>query len=198
LDSNPELVLASSSRYRAEMLARLRIPFRQASPDLDESAIPGESCAATAERLAAAKARALVAQFPGALIIGSDQVADLDGEALGKPGDHDRALGQLQRLRGRVAVFHTAVALLDARDGQIAVRNVPTRVRFRNRTDAELEAYLLLEQPYDCAGSAKAEALGIALTESIQSDDPTALIGLPLIALTAMLEAARFRLFRQD
>ena len=195
LDSNPALVLASSSRYRAELLARLRVPFRQASPDLDESTLAGEACCTTAERLAAAKARALAPRFPGALIIGSDQVADLDGEALGKPGDHTRAMRQLQRLRGRVAVFHTAVALFDSRNSRITVRNVPTTVRFRNRTDAELEAYLRLEQPYDCAGSAKAEALGIALTESIESDDPTALIGLPLIALTEMLEMAGFRMF---
>jgi septum formation protein len=194
LDSNPALVLASSSRYRAELLGRLRIPFEAASPDLDESSLPGETCAATAERLAAAKARALAARFPSALIIGSDQVADLDGEPMGKPGDFDNAFRQLRRLRGRMAVFHTAVALLDAQSGRIEVRNVPTRVTFRNRSDAELESYLRKEQPYDCAGSAKAEALGIVLTERIDSDDPTALIGLPLIALTGMLEAAGFRL----
>jgi len=194
LDSNPALVLASSSRYRAELLARLRIPFEQAAPDLDESALPGESCAATAERLAAAKARAIGSRFPGALIIGSDQVADLDGEAVGKPGDYDHAIRQLRRQQGRSAIFHTAVALFDTRSGKMDVRNVPTRVRFRDRSDAELQRYLQLEQPYDCAGSAKAEALGIVLTERIESDDPTALIGLPLIALTGMLESAGFRL----
>jgi septum formation protein len=190
LDSTPQLVLASSSRYRAELLARLRLPYTAAAPDLDESTLPGESCGATAERLAVAKARALAARFPDAVIIGSDQVADLDGEALGKPGNHANALAQLQKMRGRIAIFHTAIAVLDARRGKVEVMNVPTRVRFRNSTDAQLERYLQLEQPYDCAGSAKAEALGIALTEAIESDDPTALIGLPLIALTGMLQRA--------
>jgi 7-methyl-GTP pyrophosphatase len=194
LDSNPALVLASSSRYRAELLGRLRVAFEQASPDLDEAALPGEPCAATAQRLAAAKARALAGRFPGALIIGSDQVADLDGEPLGKPGNFERALAQLQRMRGRTIVFHTAVAVLDARTGRVSVENVPTRVTFRSRPDAELLRYLALEQPFDCAGSAKAEALGIVLAERIESDDPTALIGLPLIALTRLLEGAGFQL----
>ena len=194
MDSNPALVLASSSRYRAELLARLQVAFEQASPDVDETAKPGESCAATAERLAVDKARALAGRFPEALIIGSDQVAELDGEPLGKPGNFDRALAQLQRLRGRTAVFHTAVALLDSRNGRVGVASVPTRVTFRNRSDAELRRYLELEQPYDCAGSAKAEALGIILAEKIESDDPTALIGLPLIALASLLERAGFRL----
>jgi len=183
----PPLLLASSSRYRAELLQRLRIDFVTASPDIDESPLPAERCAETALRLAAAKARALAARFDGALIIGSDQVADLDGEPLGKPGNYERALDQLQRMRGRVVVFHTALALLDTRNGAVQCRDVPTEVRFRDSTDSMLRRYLEKEQPYDCAGSAKAEALGIALTERITSDDPTALIGLPLIALTTML-----------
>jgi len=186
----PALVLASSSRYRAELLARLRIPFTQASPNLDEAPLAGESCADTALRLAAAKARALASRFPDALIIGSDQVADLDGTPLGKPGTFDRAFLQLQGLRGRTAVFNTALAVFDARNGTLQAANVPTRVTFRYRPDAQLRAYLEQEQPFDCAGSAKAEALGIVLTERIESDDPTALIGLPLIALTRMLEDA--------
>jgi septum formation protein len=190
LDDQPPLVLASSSRYRAELLSRLRIAFVSASPDVDESARPGERCAATATRLAAAKAWALAERFAGALIIGSDQVADLDGEPLGKPGEFDRALRQLQRMRGRVVIFHTAVALLDTRSGLLQQASVPTEVKFRDATDSTLRRYLEQEQPYDCAGSAKAEALGIALTERITSDDPTALIGLPLIAVTTMLAGA--------
>jgi septum formation protein len=190
LDAQPPLVLASSSRYRAELLSRLRVAFVSASPDVDEIAQPGERCAATASRLAAAKARALAERFAGALIIGSDQVADLDGEPLGKPGEFDRALLQLRRMRGRVVVFHTAVALLDTRSGLLQETNVPTEVKFRDATDSTLRRYLEQEQPYDCAGSAKAEALGIALTERITSDDPTALIGLPLIAVTTMLARA--------
>jgi septum formation protein len=194
LDSNPALVLASSSRYRAALLARLRIPFEQAAPDVDEAALAGEPCDVTARRLAVLKARALAQRFPDALIIGSDQVADLDGEPLGKPGSYERALAQLRRMRGRTAIFHTAVAVLDARTDEAAVENVPTRVRFRDRSDDELRRYLELEQPYDCAGSAKAEALGIVLAETIESADPTALIGLPLIALTGLLQRAGFRL----
>jgi septum formation protein len=190
LDDQPPLVLASSSRYRAELLSRLRIAFVSASPDVDESTRPRERCAATATRLAAAKARALAERFAGALIIGSDQVADLDGEPLGKPGEFDRALRQLQRMRGRVVIFHTAVALLDTRSGLLQQASVPTEVKFRDAADSTLRRYLEREQPYDCAGSAKAEALGIALTERITSDDPTALIGLPLIAVTTMLARA--------
>ena len=183
-------MLASSSRYRAELLSRLRIAFVNASPDVDESARPGEGCAATAARLAAAKAWALAERFAGALIIGSDQVADLDGEPLGKPGEFDRALRQLRRMRGRVVIFHTAVALLDTRSGLLQQASVPTEVKFRDAAESTLRRYLEQEQPYDCAGSAKAEALGIALTERITSDDPTALIGLPLIAVTTMLARA--------
>jgi septum formation protein len=190
LDDQPPLVLASSSLYRAELLGRLRIAFVTASPDVDESPHAGERCAATATRLAAAKARALAERFAGALIIGSDQVADFDGEPLGKPGEFDRALHQLQRMRGRVVIFHTAVALLDTRSGLLQQASVPTEVKFRDATDSTLRRYLEQEQPYDCAGSAKAEALGIALTERITSDDPTALIGLPLIAVTTMLARA--------
>jgi septum formation protein len=190
LDDHPPLVLASSSRYRAELLGRLRIGFVSASPDVDETPRPGERCPATADRLAEAKARALAGRFAGALILGSDQVAELDGEPLGKPGEFDRALLQLQRMRGRTVIFHTAVALLDTRTGTLQRASVPTEVRFRDSTDSTLRRYLEQEQPYDCAGSAKAEALGIALTERITSDDPTALIGLPLIAVTTMLARA--------
>jgi septum formation protein len=190
LDDQPPLVLASSSRYRAELLARLRIGFVTASPDIDEAPRPEERCATTAARLAEAKARALAGRFAGALIIGSDQVAELDGEPLGKPGEFDRALRQLQRMRGRTVIFHTAVVLLDTRSDTLQQASVPTEVRFRDSTDSTLRRYLEQEQPYDCAGSAKAEALGIALTEQITSDDPTALIGLPLIAVTTMLARA--------
>lgn len=187
LDDQPPLVLASSSRYRAELLSRLQIGFVSAAPDVDEAAAPGERCAATATRLAEAKARALQSRFAGALIIGSDQVADLDGEPLGKPGNFERALAQLQRMRGRIVTFHTAVAVLDTRSGTVQQSTVPTEVKFRDSTDSTLRRYLEKEQPFDCAGSARAEALGIVLAERISSDDPTALIGLPLIALTTML-----------
>jgi septum formation protein len=190
LADRPPLVLASTSPYRAELLRRLRVPFEIASPGVDEAALAGERCADTALRLASAKARAVSARFRHALIIGSDQVAELDGEPLEKPGEHDRALSQLRRLQGRVAIFHTAVVLLDARAGREQSALVPTRVRYRRLSDAELRSYLAKEQPYDCAGSAKAEALGIVLADEIESRDPTAMIGLPLIALSAMLAAA--------
>jgi septum formation protein len=195
LDRIPPLVLASTSRYRKDLLARLRLPFEIAAPDADEALQVGEDCAAAALRLAAAKARSLHVRFPDALIIGSDQVADLDGQPLGKPGTFANALGQLQAMRGRMVVFHTAVALLDARCDRIQVANVPTTVTFRSLPDAQLTRYLELEEPYDCAGSAKSEALGIVLTQRIESADPTALVGLPLIALTGMLLAAGFSIF---
>ena len=183
------LVLASTSAYRRELLARLRLPFEVAAPHVDETPRAGELPAQTALRLAQEKARAVAARFAQALVIGSDQVAELEGERLDKPGGHERARAQLQLLSGRAAVFHTAVALLNSGTGRMQVRVVATRVRFRQLGAAQIESYLLAEQPYDCAGAAKSEGLGIALIEAIQGDDPTALIGLPLIALTDMLTA---------
>jgi septum formation protein len=184
------LILASTSPYRRELLARLRLPFDAIAPGVDEAARPGESPLALAQRLALHKAEAVAARYPEAVVIGSDQVADLAGQALGKPGAHDRAVQQLRAMRGRDVLFHTAVAVLcvAARCDQQAVNTV--RVRFRDLTDAEIERYLQLEQPYDCAGSAKCETLGIALVDAIESDDPTALIGLPLIRTSALLRAA--------
>lgn len=192
------LILASSSAYRRALLGRLQLPFEAIAPDLDESAQPGETPQATALRLAQAKAAAVAAHHPDSLVIGSDQVATLDGLQIGKPGDHAKAMAQLQLMRGREVVFHTALCLFDNRaDSAVPVQlqNIPTRVRFRDLPDAELDAYLRIEQPYDCAGSAKNEALGIILLESIDSLDPTALTGLPLIALTGMLRNAGVRFF---
>jgi septum formation protein len=188
----PTLILASTSRYRRELLERLRVPFQAIAPDVDETPLPGETPAALAERLALAKARAVAARHPGAVVIGSDQVCDLDGEALGKPGEHARAMAQLERLSGRRAVFHTAVAVLHTGRGFERLATAPVEVRFRALADAEIERYLALEQPYDCAGSAKCETLGIALLDAIHSDDPTALIGLPLIRTCALLREAGF------
>ncbi|MFG6456905.1 Maf family nucleotide pyrophosphatase [Roseateles sp. BYS96W] len=184
----PPLILASTSRYRQELLARLRLPFEAIAPDVDETALPGEAPAALAERLALAKARAVAARFPGAVVIGSDQVADLDGEAIGKPGTHDAAAQQLRRMSGRAAVFQTAVAIVAP--GLAAIERAEVRVRLRVLNDAAIEAYLLADQPYDCAGSAKVESLGIALLDAVESDDPTALIGLPLIRTCALLRRA--------
>ncbi|QJE01492.1 septum formation protein Maf [Massilia forsythiae] len=188
----PRLILASSSAYRRELLARLGLPFTAQAPDIDETPLPGEAPHATALRLARAKAAAIAHLRPGALVIGSDQVATLDGEQIGKPGDHARALAQLQRMRGRRVLFHTALCLWDGRhaDGKAQVEDVQTAVTFRDLPDAELDAYLRIEQPYDCAGSAKNEGLGIAILERIDSVDPTALTGLPLIALCGMLRRA--------
>ena len=189
--SAPRLILASSSAYRRELLGRLHLPFEAVAPHIDESPLPGEAPAATALRLARAKAEAVALRHPGALVIGSDQVATLDGAQIGKPGDHPRALAQLQTMRGREVVFHTALCLWDGRaPDAVQVENVQVFVRFRDLPDAELDAYLRIEQPYDCAGSAKNEGLGIALIERIDSLDPTALTGLPLIALTGMLRRA--------
>jgi septum formation protein len=195
---SPRLILASGSTYRKALLSRLQLPFEIDSPDIDEAALPGEAPEHTALRLAEAKAEAVAARNPDALVIGSDQVATLDGEHIGKPGDHVRALAQLKKMRGRDVVFHTALCLLDTRNGsspRTQKQNVQTLVRFRNLPDTELDAYLRIEQPYDCAGSAKNEALGIALLEQIRSDDPSALTGLPLIALTTMLRQAGVALF---
>ncbi|MGJ9417541.1 Maf-like protein [Massilia sp. CMS3.1] len=192
--SAPRLILASSSSYRRELLARLHLPFATVAPHIDETPLVGEAPESTALRLARAKAEAIARLHPGALVIGSDQVATLDGEQIGKPGDHARALAQLQKMRGREVVFHTALCLWDGRALDPAdtaqVENVQVFVRFRDLPDAELDAYLRIEQPYDCAGSAKNEGLGIALIERIDSSDPTALTGLPLIALTSMLRRA--------
>jgi septum formation protein len=194
----PALILASSSRYRRELLERLRIPFQTTVPAVDETPLTGETPEATALRLAAAKARAVADALPATagrtLVIGSDQVATFDGHQIGKPGTHERALAQLQSMRGREVLFHSALSLLDSATGQTASVDVVTKVRFRDLPDAALDAYLRSEQPYDCAGSAKSEGLGIALLEAIESDDPTALIGLPLIALTRMLLAAGYPL----
>lgn len=193
----PRLILASSSPYRRELLERLRIPFDVAVPAIDETPLAGESPEATALRLAQAKARAVAAGLSAgdrALVIGSDQVATYDGHQIGKPGTHEKALAQLQGMRGREVLFHSALCLFDSRSGDAQTVDVVTRVRFRDLPDAALDAYLRAETPYDCAGSAKAEGLGIALLDAIESDDPTALIGLPLIALTRMLLAAGYPL----
>ncbi len=184
------LVLGSSSRYRRELLERLRLPFAVASPDTDETPLPGESPRDLALRLALAKAHAVAAQHPGALVIGSDQVADLAGESLGKPGDHVRATQQLLRMSGQTVIFQTAVAVVCPATGFEQADIAPVEVRFRTLDAATIERYLRAEQPYDCAGSAKSEGLGIALLESIVSDDPTALVGLPLIRTCRMLRAA--------
>jgi septum formation protein len=181
------LVLASSSPYRRLLLDRLRVPYSTASPDLDESPLPGEAPPQTAVRLAAAKARAVAARFPDAVVIGSDQVAVLDGVPLGKPGTHEAALAQLMAMRGRSVVFHTAVCVLDAARQTCRTEDVPTTVQFREYSDVQAKRYLELEQPYDCAGSAKIEAMGIVLVEKVVSTDPTAIIGLPLIALVSLL-----------
>lgn len=192
--SPPRLILASSSAYRRELLARLQLPFEVMAPDLDEQPWPGETPDATALRLARAKADAVAARAPGSVVIGSDQVATLDGVQIGKPGNHANALAQLQMMRGRRVVFHTALCVVDAA-GAAQVENVQTFVTVRDLPDAELDAYLRIEQPYDCAGSAKNEGLGIALLERIDSTDPTALTGLPLIALCGMLRQAGFTFF---
>ncbi len=193
------LILASSSRYRQELLARLHLPFEAHAPEIDETPRPNEAPDLTARRLAREKAQAIAKHHPGALVIGSDQVATLDGLQIGKPGSHERALEQLQRMRGRSVVFHTALCLLDARaEARLPLQEeeVRTLVHFRDLPDAELEAYLHIEQPYDVAGSAKNEALGIALLEKLESDDPTALTGLPLIALCSMLRRAGISFFQ--
>lgn len=184
------LILASTSRYRRELLARLRLPFDVVSPAVDETPLHGEAPSALAARLALAKAQAVAGYNPDAVVIGADQVADLDDRALGKPGTHERAVQQLRAMRGRTVRFHTALAVVRARDGFCQQALATVNVRFRELADREIEAYLQAERPYDCAGSAKCETLGIALVEAIESDDPTALVGLPLIRTAAMLRAA--------
>ncbi|MDO9468775.1 MAG: Maf family nucleotide pyrophosphatase [Thiobacillus sp.] len=181
------LVLASTSRYRRELLTRLGLPFEIVSPDVDETPLPDEAPWATALRLSVLKAQAAASAYPDALIIGSDQVLMLDNEQLGKPGDFDNAFAQLKKMQGRAMVFHTALTLLNSRTGRLQTRDVPTEVHIRTLNDAQITAYLEKETPYDCAGSAKSESLGIALMERMDSRDPTALIGLPLMALTEML-----------
>ena len=185
-----QLILGSTSRYRRELLARLNTPFTVVGPDVDETPAEHEAPHALALRLALAKARAVAALHPEAVVIGSDQVADLNGTPLGKPGTHERAVLQLQRMRGQTVVFQTAVAVVCAATQFEEVDLAAVKVRFRDLSDEEIESYLRTEQPYDCAGSAKSEGLGIALLASIDNDDPTALVGLPLIRTCRMLRAA--------
>lgn len=188
--ANRKLILGSTSVYRRELLDRLRIPFSVESPHVDESPLPNETPEALARRLALAKARAVAERFPAAVVIGSDQVADLEGIALGKPGAHARAVLQLRQMSGKVVVFQTALAVVCLETGFCQEALAAVRVTFRDLSEAEIENYLQAEQPYDCAGSAKSEGLGIALLQSIESDDPTALVGLPLIRTAALLRAA--------
>ncbi len=188
------LVLGSTSRYRRELLSRLNIAFEVAAPDVDETPLRGEEPKLLAQRLALAKARAVAAQFPSAVVIGSDQVADLHGQPLGKPGTHERAVVQLQQMRGQTVIFQTALAVVCLETGFVQQDIAAVRVVFRDLSDEEIETYLRIEQPYDCAGSAKSEGLGIALLERIDNDDPTALIGLPLIRTARMIRAAGVKL----
>jgi septum formation protein len=182
------IVLASTSPYRRELLQRLRLAFSVEGPGIDETGHAHEAPRQTALRLALAKAESVARRHPRSIVIGSDQVADIDGEALSKPGHHAAALEQLARMQGREVVFHTAVAVVGP-GGGYDLAEVPTSVRFRNLPTSRLDAYLRVERPYDCAGAAKIEALGITLVESVRSEDPTALVGLPLIRLTTMLAA---------
>ena len=182
-----KLVLASTSAYRRELLQRFGLPFEVARPDIDESPLPGETPQATAERLAVEKARAVAGQFEDALIIGSDQVATVDGKIYGKPGNHERAVEQLKALSGKTVNFFTGLCLHNALTGRSDVRGIPTLVTFRELSDSEIENYLRREPAYNCAGSAKSEGLGIALLSGMQGNDPNALVGLPLIALCDML-----------
>lgn len=189
-----QIVLASSSPYRRQLLARLQLPFDVSVPDVDETPLPGETPEITASRLARAKARKVAEKIPDALIIGSDQVAVLEGTALGKPLTHENAFRQLRFMSGKAVAFHTALCLLNGRTGRLQERVVPYRVTMRSLTDAQIERYLEKEQPYHCAGSARTEGLGIALIAAMQGDDPNALIGLPLIALVDMLAGEGVRI----
>jgi len=184
------LILGSTSKYRRELLQRLRVPFEVVSPEVDETPHPNEAPSDLAMRLALTKAQAVAAQHPNAVVIGSDQVADLNGEPLGKPGTHERAVLQLQKMRGQTVVFQTAVSVVCHASGFEQTELAQIKVRFRALSDAEIEAYLRAEEPYDCAGSAKSEGLGIALLDAIDNDDPTALIGLPMIRTARLLRAA--------
>lgn len=189
------LVLASTSVYRNELLKRLQLPFETASPNVDETPLPHESAHATSMRLAQQKAHAVAGRYPDALIIGSDQVALLEGQQLGKPLTHDNAVRQLRAMRGKTTCFYTALALLNSKTGSMQTEVAENYVTLRNLSDTEIEGYLLKEQPYHCAGSAKSEGLGIALMSKMTGDDPNALIGLPLILLTEMLRRENVRLF---
>ena len=188
--SPPPLILGSTSRYRRELLERLQLPFEVHAPQVDETPRAGEPPENLARRLALAKARAVATRYPQAVVIGSDQVADLEGEPLGKPGTHARAVEQLRRMRGRTVIFQTALSVVCLARGFEMSDLAAVKVRFRALSDAEIDTYLRREEPYDCAGSAKSEGLGIALLESIDNDDPTALVGLPLIRTARMLRAA--------
>ncbi len=188
------LVLGSTSRYRRELLQRFGLPFDVVGPHVDETPQPNEAPAALAQRLALAKAQAVAAQRPEAIVIGSDQVADLHGQPLGKPGTHERAVAQLHQMSGQTVLFQTAVAVVCAATGLAACELAVVRVVFRDLTDTEIERYLRAEQPYDCAGSAKSEGLGITLLDHIDNDDPTALIGLPLIRTARLLRLAGLQL----
>ena len=185
-----KLILGSTSPYRRDLLARLRIPFEVAAPDVDETPLPRETPQQMACRLAMSKARTVASQFPACVVIGSDQVADFEGQPLGKPGDHAKAFSQLQQMRGQTVIFQTAVAVVCVQTKFAQMDLAQVKVKFRDLTDAQIEVYLRAEKPYDCAGSAKSEGLGIVLLESIENDDPTALVGLPLIRTCRMLEAA--------
>lgn len=182
-----QLVLASTSPYRRELLARLGVPFAVAAPDVDETPLSGESPDETAQRLSVLKAKAVAGKYPDALIIGSDQVALLEGVQLGKPGTHERAVEQLQAMRGKALEFHTALCVYNAKTGSLQTANVPVRLVMRNYSDAQIENYLRRDTPYNCCGSAKSESLGIALIARFETEDPNALVGLPLIKLTEML-----------
>jgi septum formation protein len=188
------LILGSTSRYRKELLSRLGLPFEVAAPEVDETPQPNEAPKDLALRLALAKARAVACKYPDAVVIGSDQVADLDGQALGKPGNHTNAVKQLQRMRGKTVIFQTALSVICVATGFEQTDLAAVKVTFRDLTDAEIESYLKAEEPYDCAGSAKSEGLGIALLAAIENDDPTALVGLPLIRTCHMLSAAGVKL----
>jgi septum formation protein len=192
--SSRTLILGSSSRYRKELLSRLKIPFEVAAPEVDETPLSNETPRDLALRLALAKARAVASQNPEAVVIGSDQVADLEGLPLGKPGNHANAVKQLQRMRGKTVIFQTALSVVCLATGFEQTDLAAVKVTFRDLTDAEIEAYLMAEEPYDCAGSAKSEGLGIALLAAIDNDDPTALVGLPLIRTCHMLSAAGVKL----
>jgi septum formation protein len=187
LTAAPALILASTSPWRRELLERLHLPFECIPPGVDEAEIPGEDPVERAERLSIAKARAVASSRPDALVIGSDQVAVLDGQIADKPGTHERALEQLRRASGRCLQLHSGLALVDGRNGQLSARVITSTVHFRVLSDTLIEAYLRAERPYDCAGSARIEALGIALVSRVDSEDPSAIIGLPLIALTTLL-----------
>jgi len=192
--SGRPLILGSTSRYRKELLTRLRIPFETASPDVDETPHSNESPKDLALRLALAKARAVALKYPEAVVIGSDQVADLEGTPLGKPGNHANAILQLQRMRGKTVIFQTALSVVCIATGYERTDLAEVKVKFRDLSDAEIETYLRAEEPYDCAGSAKSEGLGIALLDAIDNDDPTALIGLPLFRTCQMLREAGVKL----